>query len=186
MTLRIIGGKFKGRLLQTPKGSSTRPTQGMLREAVFNICQNVIEGAQFLDLFAGSGAMGLEALSRGALHVTFVEQNRNAIASIYKNIEELQVPEQTTVFACNADTAIKRLQGKNLFDIVYIDPPYDLGAKPFADALISQKLLREQAFIFIEERSRSKKLAPNFPELTWINSRQFGEALLHQYRFHMP
>lgn len=85
MTLRVIAGKYKGRSLKTPKATSTRPTQGMLREAVFNICQNEIEGAFFLDLFAGSGAMGFEAISRGAMKATLVEQNRQAQLCIKEN-----------------------------------------------------------------------------------------------------
>ncbi len=77
--MRIIAGIYKNRNIRTPKGGNTRPTSGMLREAVFNICQASIEKAHFLDLFAGSGAMGLEALSRGAKHAVFVDNHREAI-----------------------------------------------------------------------------------------------------------
>ncbi len=109
MSLRIIGGKYKGRVLKAPKGSATRPTHGMLRESVFNICQNEIAGARFLDLFAGSGAMGLEALSRGASHITLVENDRHALASIRENIAVLQAASQTTVIAGQAKRVLKQL-----------------------------------------------------------------------------
>ena len=109
MTLRIIAGAYKGRLLKTPKGPSTRPTQGMLREAVFNICQNEIEGARFLDLFAGSGAMAFEALSRGASRIILVEENRNAIACIRENLSLLKAEERAALLPVKAARALQLL-----------------------------------------------------------------------------
>lgn len=153
----------------------------MLRESVFNICQSAIEGSRFLDLFAGSGAMGLEALSRGASHATFVERNRNAIASIRENIAALQVASQISLMTCSAEAALVRLSSP--FDIVYVDPPYDIAAAPLVEELLSRNLLAPNAIVFIEERSRSQATAPVFKGLAWIDSRRFGEALLHQYRF---
>jgi 16S rRNA (guanine966-N2)-methyltransferase len=179
MSLRIIGGTFKGRILKTPKGAATRPTQGMLRESVFNICQNEIVGARFLDLFAGSGAMGLEALSRGASHITLVESNRTAIAAIRENIAFLQAASQTTLLACDARQALKRLSSP--FDIIYIDPPYETQVLPFVEELLTRKLIAN--LLFIEERSTPAPLSLHFPNLSLISSRRFGDALLHQYRF---
>ena len=180
MNLHIIAGQFKGRALRAPKTSFTRPTQGMLRESVFNICQNAIQEASFLDLFAGSGAMGLEALSRGAKHATFVESDRNASASIRENIAILQVASQTTLLSCDARIAIQRLSTP--FDIIYIDPPYETSALPFVAMLLERSLLAKSGFLFLEEQSRSSHSSPQFPPLVWINSRRFGDALLHQYR----
>jgi 16S rRNA (guanine966-N2)-methyltransferase len=181
MSLRIIGGQFKGRILKTPKGPTTRPTQGMLRESVFNICQNEIQGAHFLDLFAGSGAMGLEALSRGACHATLVESDRKALSSIRENIAILQVASQTTLLACDAKQAVKRLAGS--FDIMYIDPPYQTPAAPFVEELVARGLVTDGAILFIEERSHPNPSPPRFSFLSLVDSRRFGEALLHQYRF---
>lgn len=184
MTLRIIAGRFKGRSLKTPKGPSTRPTQGMLREAVFNICQNEIEGARFLDLFAGSGAMALEALSRGASHATLVEQNRQAVSCIKENIEMLQVKENTDLLPFPAQRALALLAKQSVhYNIVYIDPPYDMPYKELLDALAP--LLFPEATVFVEERSSAKALSaayePQFLHLK--DSRRFGIALLHQYQF---
>lgn len=176
MTLRIIGGKFKGRTLKTPKTASTRPTQGMLREAFFNICQNEIEGARFLDLFAGTGAMGLEALSRGAAFVTFVEQNRQAIHCIKENIAALQVESISQVIPVTATKALITLTTHNArFDLIYIDPPYDLpiDLKPIVP------LLNPTALLFLEERydSKKKEISPK-PGFKIKGSRRFGAALL--------
>jgi 16S rRNA (guanine966-N2)-methyltransferase len=182
MSLRIIGGKYKGQMLKTPPSSSTRPTQGMLREALFNICQNYVEGTRFLDLFAGSGAIGFEALSRGASSVAFVEQNRGAISCLKENIQKLKVENQTKLLALPAQRALVLLTKQSeLFDLVYIDPPYDTPIQPFLDGL--KTILAPDARVFVEERHSPKsKQAPYVPPfLHLIDSRRFGTALIHQY-----
>lgn len=184
MTLRLIAGKYKGRILKAPKTNSTRPTQGVVREAVFNICQNEIESADFLDLFAGSGAMGLEALSRGAAHAVFVEQNRNAIICIKQNIAELQVENETDLLAMPAIKALSLLaKNGTRFDIVYIDPPYDKPIQPILDALPS--ILKPDALVFVEEREKGKSLYET-SLLKCFDSRRFGIAVIHQYRLQLP
>ena len=180
MSLRIIGGSFKGRILKTPKGPSTRPTQGMLRESVFNICQNEIAGARFLDLFAGSGAMGFEALSRGASHATMIESNRSALSTIRENIALLQVASQTTVIPFDALQAMKRLPSP--FEVIYVDPPYSKPSFAYIEALLTRNLLAPNGTLFLEERKSAQPIAPSFPELILIGTRRFGEAILHQYR----
>lgn len=181
MSLRIIAGKFKGRILKIPKADTTRPTAAILREALFNICQAEIQEARLLDLYAGSGAIGFEAISRGAYHVTFVEKNKHALECIRQNISILGVASQTTLFPTDVSIAIKKM--KDPFDIIYIDPPYDTPIVPIVDQLLSNKLLKPSAFLFIEERFDPYKMKnPSvIPHLTHINSRRFGIALLHQY-----
>ena len=181
MTLKIIAGKYKGRLLCTPKAKTTRPTQGMLREAVFNICQMHVEGARVLDLYAGSGAMGFEALSRGASHVTFIERDRGAALCIKKNIEVLSVADQATLIPLDAKAALKRLSGA--FDLIYIDPPYDISPLPILEELLLRSLLSEGAILFLEERFTPQKTSKplSLPQLTLVSQRRFGTALLHQY-----
>lgn len=134
-----------------------------------------------LDLYAGSGAMGFEALSRGAAHCTFVDSQKAALASIRKNIEELEVAPQTAVIPLDAAVAIKRLSEP--FDLVYIDPPYDLPISPIMDLLLSKKILKEGAIVFIEERytPKQKTAAYSSPHLLLKSSRRFGTALLHHY-----
>lgn len=183
MTLRIIAGLFKGRLLKTPKGPTTRPTQGMLREAVFNICQNKIENARFLDLYAGSGAMAFEALSRGAKLATLVESNRFAISCIRSNIALLKVENQTTLIPLDAEIALGRLALP--FDIIYIDPPYGKPVAELLEKILSRSLMVPGSTLFVEERYNPKKKVNPFEskDLVLIDSRRFGTALLHQYQF---
>ncbi len=176
MGLRIIAGAFKGRILKAPKGQATRPTQGMLRAAVFNICQNEIENSRFLDLFAGSGAMGLEALSRGAKWATFVEESRLAISCIRENIAFLQVEKKAELLAMDAKRALSLLAKKEMqFDLIYVDPPYDASI----DLAPIVPLLAPEGTLFLEERFNPKKSQPlSIPGLQCKTLRKFGTALL--------
>lgn len=175
--MRVIAGKFKGHTLKTPKSKTTRPTQGMLREAVFNICQNEVEGARFLDLFAGSGAMGIEALSRGALHATFVEQNRSALQCMRENLSLLQLKSSSTLIPYQAKSALTSLSKKNaLFDLIYVDPPYDLAF----DLGPVASLLAPSGILFFEQRYNPKKQEQTFdlPGVQLKDARKFGAAIL--------
>jgi 16S rRNA (guanine966-N2)-methyltransferase len=180
LMLRIIGGQFKGRLLKTPQGMNTRPTQSILREALFNICQHIIEGAYLLDIYAGSGAISFEALSRGAAHATLIEKHPSAVSCIEENRKLLGVDKQSTVIKKDAIAALKKLSCP--YDIVYIDPPYDTPFEPLIKELISNNLIKEGGIVFIEERVSQKK-APDLSPLVLKNSRRFGIAQLHQYYF---
>ncbi len=186
MTLRIIAGKFKGRQLKIPKTNTTRPTSSILREALFNICQFEIANAKVLDLYAGSGAIGFEALSRGAAHVTFVEKNKQASECIRENIALLQVASQITLLPLDAISSLKKM--KQPFDLIYIDPPYDTPIFPIVKEIILQNLLKPSSFLFIEERydPDRKENPTEIPDLKHISSRKFGIALLHQYQKNTP
>lgn len=181
MSLRIIAGKFKGRFLKTPKSTTTRPTQGALREAVFNICQMNIVEAQVLDLFAGSGAIGFEALSRGASHVTMIERDKQAISCIKKNCEDLEVTAQVTLLSLDAESALRKLTKP--FDIIYVDPPYDLPLGPILEPLAEKNLLSPHGTLFVEERydPKRKTTPPALKNLLLKSSRRFGTAILHEY-----
>ncbi|MDE3047773.1 MAG: 16S rRNA (guanine(966)-N(2))-methyltransferase RsmD [Verrucomicrobiota bacterium] len=171
--MRIIAGALKGRTLKQPKGSVTRPTQGMLRGAVFNICQNEVEGARFLDLFAGSGAMGLEALSRGASLAVFVEQNRQALACIRDNIAAFGVESRAEVMPMPVERALKVLAGRQ-FDLIYIDPPYDLSV----DLAALSSFVAPQGTVFLEERADPKRQETLIPGLQKQQTRRFGSTAL--------
>lgn len=176
MTLRILGGEFKGRLLKSPSEKTTRPTQGVVRSAVFNICQQEIEGARFLDLFAGSGAMGLEALSRGASYACFVEKDRAAAACIKENIELLKVKDRTDVFCSEALFAVSKMEEP--FDVIYIDPPYGDPFEKVIEAILAKKLLK--SLLFVEEREKAETLIEH-PLLSLYDKRRYGTALLSIY-----
>lgn len=121
--ISIVAGDFKGRRLKTPAGARTRPTGAKVREALFSILQRSIRGARVLDLYAGSGALGLEALSRGARTADFVEVQRAALAALKANIKTLKVEDRTTVHRLDALTFAERLK-PGQFDVAFADPPY--------------------------------------------------------------
>ena len=121
--MRVIAGALKGRVLQTPAWEGLRPTSDRLRETLFNILAPRIEGARFLDVCAGTGAVGIEALSRGAASVTFVEDDRRALALIEANLRHCQVSEGYTIDRRNALARAAVFAG-GPFDIVFLDPPY--------------------------------------------------------------
>ncbi len=125
--MRVVSGDLGGRKLVTPDGSDTRPTSDRVREAMFNslFSLDAIEGARVLDAFAGSGALGIEALSRGALHATFVETGRNALAALRENIETLQLGAQGRVVPGDALAHLERIAAEGeVYDLVLLDPPY--------------------------------------------------------------
>jgi len=125
--MRVVSGDLGGRKLVTPDGSDTRPTSDRVREAMFNslFSLDAIEGACVLDAFAGSGALGIEALSRGALHATFVETGRNALAALRENIETLQLGAQGRVVPGDALAHLERTAAEGShYDLVLLDPPY--------------------------------------------------------------
>src|SRR5262249_17472890 len=119
--MRIIAGEFRSRRLKSIPGAVTRPTPDRLREALFNILQHRIEGATFLDAYAGTGAVGIEALSRGASHAWFLEKNRAALDVIRENLATLGLERRATVVTGPAALTI----GHHRADIVFLDPPYD-------------------------------------------------------------
>jgi 16S rRNA (guanine(966)-N(2))-methyltransferase RsmD len=124
--LHIIGGQARGMRLRAPKGMRTRPTSGRVRTSLFSILSDVVPGARVADLFAGSGALGLEALSRGASFCCFVESARPALAALDANIERLRMADRSELLRCNAFTALPVLHGHGPFDILFLDPPYPL------------------------------------------------------------
>jgi 16S rRNA (guanine(966)-N(2))-methyltransferase RsmD len=126
--MRIIAGAFRGRRLHSPKGDKIRPTIDRVREAVFNIIAAEISDASVLDLFAGTGAMGLEALSRGAAGCVFVDQSDEAVRLIRENVALCGVQENVRIVREAIDSAVRRLVAKNeLFDLIFMDPPYGKG-----------------------------------------------------------
>lgn len=181
--MRIIAGALRGRTLLTPKGEETRPSSSRLRETVFNMLQHEIEDALFLDLFAGSGAMAIEALSRGAKHATLIDQSIDAIQAIKKNLSALHLEKQTTVLRTDFLEGLQRLFAKGMqFDIIFADAPYHFEqiGQELIDWLASQPLLIRGGLLLIEN---SRKEAPLNPHFTLLSSRRSGKTYLHEYKF---
>ena len=149
--MRIITGKARGIKLATLEGVNTRPTSERAKEAVFSMLQFEIEGREVLDLFAGSGQMGLEAVSRGAASAVFVDKSKDAIAVIGKNIEKTGLSDSCRVFCADTQDYIRTAQGRKKFDIVFIDPPYALRlAAKTLSSLLDADLLKPTSVIVCE------------------------------------
>ena len=149
--MRIITGKARGIKLATLEGINTRPTSERAKEAVFSMLQFDIEGRAVLDLFAGSGQMGLEAVSRGAASAVFVDKSKEAIAVIGKNIEKTRLDEFCRVFCADTQDYIRTARGRKKFDIVFIDPPYALRlAAKTLSSLLEGELLKPTSIVVCE------------------------------------
>jgi 16S rRNA (guanine966-N2)-methyltransferase len=152
--LRIVGGRHRGRRLRFPAGVEIRPTPDRVRETLFNWLQPRIVDARVLDLFAGSGALGLEALSRGAAHVTFVERDRRAAAAIDGVLKEWQ-ETAATIAVGDALSWLTAPRAATPYDIVFVDPPYDAGVlEAAAEGLAAHGWLAADARVYVERRAR--------------------------------
>ncbi len=138
--MRVIAGQYRGRVLKNPQGMQTRPTSDRLRETLFNVLAPRIGGVRFLDLCAGSGAVGIEAVSRGAAFVTFVDKSRKMCGLVEANLDLCGVPEEATeVVLGDAAEFVRRAntRGAESWDVVFFDPPYALDYMPALEALAS-------------------------------------------------
>lgn len=150
--MRVIAGTAKHLSLKTVKGENTRPTTDRIKETLFNMLQNEIENSFFLDLFSGSGAIGIEALSRGAKEAVFVENNREAISCIKDNLGFTKLADSGIVMAYDVMSAISMLEGKNIiYDIVFMDPPYNKNIeKDVLERLSNSSVIDENTLIIVE------------------------------------
>src|SRR5207253_2502228 len=168
--MRIIAGEHKGARIFAPKGFDTRPTSDRVREAAFNLI-GPVDGATVLDLYAGSGAMGLEALSRGAESAVFVESDVDACSAIRRNLEKLRL--QGAELACR-DVLRFLAKERRRFDLILVDPPYELvESVAMRLALYLPPLLAENGLVVLESSSR---LEPELPPLATRTSRRYGAA----------
>ena len=169
--MRIIAGTARGRSIQAPAGRNTRPTLDRVRENLFNMLQTQIYGAAILDLFAGSGALSLEALSRGADHAVLVDRDLKAHACEVQNLKNLGFTARASVFLCEWETAVRRLREMNeKFDLVFLDPPYQMtDLSGVFNAL--QPLIQEDGFIVCEHQAGHPPVVPSafssFRERSW-------------------
>ncbi len=149
--MRVIAGSARRMPLKTIEGPDTRPTTDRIKETLFNMLQYDLADCNFLDLFGGSGGIGIEALSRGAGFCVFVEQNQKASACILDNLETTQLKDRAVVMQCDALTALQRLEGKYRFDYIFMDPPYDRQLEmQMLTYLRTSQLIDKQSTIIIE------------------------------------
>ncbi len=178
--MRIIGGTARGRTLLAPPGLSTRPTQDAVRESLFNILRNQVPEARVLDLFAGSGALALESLSRGAASAVLVDNAQQAMRTIRRNVEHAGFAEQCTCLGCDWQAALTRLRGQGQrFDLVFVDPPYDrVDVSAVCAALTG--LLEEDALVVVEHRTGAPPIVQ--PPLHETDARRYGDTTVTMIR----
>ena len=185
--MRITGGEFGGRNLKVPKSDAIRPTQDRVREALFNIIQFEVPGSDFLDLFAGSGAVGLEALSRGAKSATFVELDRRHLAVVRENAAELAAGRDARFVAADCARYLASYSGPG-FDIAFSDPPYALAAETgFAPALAAAagRGVVRPGGLFVAEMAAARG-ADSVPGWELVRDRVYGRTRLAIWRRAVP
>ena len=149
--MRVIAGTRRSMPLKTIEGLATRPTQDRTKETLFNVIQNDVPGSTFLDLFSGSGAIAIEALSRGAKKAYLVENSRAAAACIRDNLNFTGLSDEAVLMETDAVTALKRLEGKTVFDIIFMDPPYNHEyEKEVLTCLADSSLIDDYSTIIVE------------------------------------
>ncbi|HET9086101.1 MAG TPA: 16S rRNA (guanine(966)-N(2))-methyltransferase RsmD [Acidobacteriaceae bacterium] len=178
--MRIIAGKFGSQPLLAPKGWKTRPTSDRLRETLFNVLAPRIEGAIFADLFAGTGAVGIEALSRGARHVYFAENSKLALPTLRANLERFPVASQCAVDTAGTMPLLRRLARQNIpLDLVFLDPPYS-DATGYQDTLefLGTCSIVSATTVVVAEHARRTPLASQYARLTRYRVLEQGDASL--------
>lgn len=153
--MRVIAGKFKGRNLKSPPSMQVRPTSDRLRETLFNVIAAHVPESRFLDLCAGSGAVGIEALSRGAAHVTFVDRSRRSCQLIEANLKLCGVSEEQQVIYCSEATDFVRQSGGDNWDLIFLDPPYKTDYLRILELLGSSTLLNEDGLLVVEHHHKT-------------------------------
>ncbi|BEH10765.1 MULTISPECIES: 16S rRNA (guanine(966)-N(2))-methyltransferase RsmD [Geobacter] len=184
--MRVVGGSARGRRLAAPRGNRVRPTADRIKEALFNILHSGMEGfegARVLDLFAGTGNLGIEALSRGCSEAVFVDSHRESVTVIRRNLDELGFGDRARIIARDALSAIDSLEREGApFRLVVIDPPYRLGlADKVLGRLAESPLIAEETIIVVE--SAVDEVLPDLMEpLHLVDRRTYGDTALSFFR----
>jgi 16S rRNA (guanine(966)-N(2))-methyltransferase RsmD len=153
--MRVIAGEFKGRNLKSPPSLQVRPTSDRLRETLFNVIAAHVPESRFLDLCAGSGAVGIEALSRGAAHATFVDRSRRSCQLIESNLALCRVPEEQRDIYCSEASEFLKQNQENPWDIIFLDPPYKENYLRILEILGSGKLLNDEGLLVVEHHHKT-------------------------------
>ena len=176
--MRVITGTARGRKLVTLEGNDVRPTTDKTKESIFNIIQFDIEGSKVLDLFAGSGQLGIEALSRGAQNAVFVDQSKHAINVIKENLQHTELNKQAVVLNTNAKTFLMRTEDK--FNIAFLDPPYGKGL--LQDILPYVEKCMVEGGMILCELPFGEEVPENLERLALIKIYKYGKTAIALYR----
>jgi 16S rRNA (guanine(966)-N(2))-methyltransferase RsmD len=182
--MRIISGTYRGLRLRTLKGGNLRPTTDQLRETLFDVLGPGVEGATFLDAYAGTGAVGIEALSRGARDVVFIEHHRAASVLIRQNLAALKIDSGYALLTCSVLTGLERLEREGEhFDVIFLDPPYE-EIREYHHTLrqLARGLLLQPSSVVVAEHSKHIQLEENYLTLHRTRLLRHGDAQLAFYR----
>ena len=179
--MRVIAGQLRGSVIRVPATGAVRPTYDRVRESVFSIIEPTIDGAAVLDLFAGSGSLGIESLSRGSKRATFIEMDRRVLSVVRENVERLGLAERCRLIGGDALTVLKRAVPGGPFDIAFVDPPYASGLAPRAlELLAASGSLADEAIVVVE-RPSSDTLPAVVGRLGLFRSRKYGSTAVDFY-----
>ncbi|MBM4339436.1 MAG: 16S rRNA (guanine(966)-N(2))-methyltransferase RsmD [Deltaproteobacteria bacterium] len=177
--MRIISGTSRGRKLTTPKGHTMRPTSDRVKESIFNILGDEVEGKMVLDLFAGTGNLGIEALSRGAKRTCFVEKANEALRIIKKNLLQCGFSGQAEIFSKEVNRAISMFKARNeSFDLILMDPPYEKEWVERTLVKLNNHNIYHEGSILVIEHSRREPLPQNTGRWTVMKQRMIGDTII--------
>lgn len=180
--MRVIAGEYRGRRLDRIEGMDIRPTSDKVKESLFNILGDAVIDCVFLDLFGGTGGIGIEALSRGAKHVVFIDANIKSIKVLKGNLEHLNIKDNVEVFNTDYSTAISKLyKNRKEFDIIFIDPPYSAGMAQNALKEIDAHPILAQTGLIIVEHDTRDEMPSSLGRLHMYRSKQYGSTTLSFY-----
>lgn len=177
--MRVTGGIGRGRRLKVPAGSRVRPTSDKVKQALFNILGDRATDSVFLDLYAGAGGIGIEALSRGAARVTFVDASRDSLNVVKQNIEQMGFGDRAEVILSKAEAFLSKPSGP--FDVLFLDPPYAEAIQPLLEAIAGAGILKPDSIV-IAEHFRKQPSPERAGELTLYREARYGDTVLAFYR----
>ncbi|MFH1395004.1 MAG: 16S rRNA (guanine(966)-N(2))-methyltransferase RsmD [Candidatus Omnitrophota bacterium] len=181
--MRIIGGEYKGRKIKQPKQLTVRPTKDRVREAVFNIIAGKVPDSGVLDLFAGSGAYGLEALSRGAKQAVFVEKNKKTVSVLKENIQMLELEGHTAVLAMDVKKGLEFIwQNGQKFDVIFCDPPYSKGIVKKTLNMINHYDILKPSGLMIIEHHRDESIPPSEGNVFVCKQKSYKNILISVFQ----
>ncbi len=189
--MRVIAGSARGVYLSSLKGNTTRPIQDRIKESLFNILSHAIPDSRVIDMYAGTGAIGIEALSRGARSCVFIEINTSAIQVIKKNLEATKLQDKAHVLRCDVFETIPYLEKNNIkVDLVFASPPYPLIEKsPYRDKLLvlfsllcSKHILQPEGLIMLQHRKTEFEMPPDIPHLALFDIRIYGDTQISFFK----
>lgn len=181
--MRVSGGSGRGRRLRVPAGNRVRPTSDKVKQALFNILADRVAGAVFLDLYAGAGNIGIEALSRGAEHATFVDASKESMKTIKKNIERTGFERSATVIQSDAEAFLKKGSGR--YDIIFLDPPYAVRLEPLLNQIAGSRILNSEGVV-VAEHFKKQETPETVEPLTRFREARYGDTVLSFYTVFEP